>query len=129
MASYATGLRAESLAAAFLQRQGYQILRQNFRSRRGEIDLIALEDATLCFVEVRYRKGQRFGHPSGTVDRRKQGRIARTASYFLASVWQGPPCACRFDVVTIVGESAPEIVLLRHAFELPPTGTAGSYRY
>ena len=129
MASYATGVRAESLAAAFLQRQGYQILQQNFRIRRGEIDLIALEDATLCFVEVRYRQSGTFGHPSETISRLKQSRIARTASYFLARVWKGPGCACRFDVVTMVGDAKPELVLLRNAFEVPAAGSSGSYRY
>lgn len=122
MASYATGVRAESLAAAFLQRQGFQILRQNYRIRRGEIDLIALEDETLCFVEVRYRKRGTFGHPSATITRLKQSRIARTASYFLTSVWRGPSCACRFDVVTLIGADEPEIVLLRNAFEVPQGG-------
>ena len=124
MASYALGVRAEALAAAFLQQQGYQILQQNFRARRGEIDLIALEDKTLCFVEVRYRRLEGFGHPSGTVDRLKQRRIVRTAAVYLATAWTGPVCACRFDVVTLLGSNAtPEIVLLRHAFEAPP----GSY--
>ncbi len=128
MASYATGVRAESLAAAFLQRQGYQILQHNFRIRRGEIDLIAVEDAVLCFIEVRYRQGVRFGHPGATISRLKQSRIVRTASYFLASVWRGPRCACRFDVVTIVGDSPPQIELIRNAFEMP-AGSSNSYRY
>lgn len=117
MASYAEGVRAESLAAAFLRRQGFEILRQNFRARRGEIDLIALEAQTLCFVEVRYRRRANFGHPSHTVDRLKQSRIARTASLFLATSWKGPPCECRFDVVTILGQT--EIALLRNAFAVP----------
>ena len=134
MASYALGVRAESLAAAFLKQQGYQVLVQNFRIRRGEIDLIALEGATLCFVEVRYRRRGGFGHPSSTINRLKQRRIARTASYFLATTWKGPSCACRFDVVTLVGDgTAPapelkpklEIVLLRNAFEVP----AGNHWY
>jgi putative endonuclease len=124
MASYALGVRAEALAAVFLQQQGYQILRQNFRARRGEIDLIAMEDRTLCFVEVRYRRQGRFGHPSDTIGGIKQRRIARTAGVFLATAWTGPICACRFDVVTLLGDdAAPEIVLLRNAFEAP----AGSY--
>ena len=119
MGSYALGVRAESLAAAFLRQEGFQILQQNFRSHRGEIDLIALEDRTLCFVEVRYRGQDSYGHPSSTISRLKQQRIARTASVFLATRWAGPACACRFDVVTILGREPPEITLLRNAFELP----------
>ena len=123
MPSYALGVRAEALAATFLQEQGYQILRQNFRARRGEIDLVAMEDQTLCFVEVRYRRLGGFGHPSDTIDRLKQRRIVRTAGVFLTTAWTGPMCACRFDVVTILGNPTSEIVLLRNAFEAP----AGSY--
>lgn len=113
------GARAESWAAAYLAGLGFRILRQNFRARRGEIDLIAIEDETLCFVEVRYRRREDFAHPSSTVTRLKQRRIARTASLFLATCWSGPPCACRFDVVTIIGQPAPEITLLRNAFSVP----------
>ena len=119
MGSYALGVRAESLAAAFLRREGFQILQQNFRGRRGEIDLIALEDRTLCFAEVRYRGQARYGHPGSTISRLKQRRIIKTASVFLATRWVGPACACRFDVVTILGSELPEITLLRNAFELP----------
>lgn len=123
MASYAVGARAESLAAAFLTQLGFRILRQNFRARRGEIDLIAIEGETLCFVEVRYRRTEDFAHPSSTVSRLKQRRIARTASLFLTTCWAGPPCACRFDVVTIVSHPVPELTLLRDAFSVP----AGCY--
>jgi putative endonuclease len=119
MASYAAGVRAESLAARFLESQGYQLLRQNFRSKRGEIDLIAMEGQTLCFVEVRYRGHASFGHPTSTINRIKQRRIVRTASAFLTNVWTGPPCACRFDVISILGQEASEIVLLRNAFDAP----------
>src|SRR5262249_4302471 len=102
-----------------LQDQGYQILHQNFRSRRGEIDLVAMEGDTLCFVEVRYRRRETFGDPGSTVGGLKQHRIIKTAQAFLATAWAGPPCACRFDVVAIVGGTAPEIVLFRNAFEVP----------
>ncbi len=119
MGSYTLGVRAESLAAAFLRQEGFQVLQQNFRIRQGEIDLIALEDRTLCFVEVRYRGRDSYGHPSSTIGRLKQRRIIRTASVFLATRWVGPACACRFDVVTILGGEPPEITLLRNAFELP----------
>jgi len=53
------------------------------------------------------------------ISRLKQRRIIRTASVFLATRWVGPACACRFDVVTILGGEPPEITLLRNAFELP----------
>lgn len=107
------------MAASFLAQQGFRILRQNFRAKRGEIDLIALEGETLCFVEVRYRRKEDFAHPSSTVSQLKQKRIARTASLFLATCWAGPPCACRFDVVTMVSQPVPEITLLRDAFSAP----------
>jgi putative endonuclease len=119
MASSATGARAEALAARYLQAQGFQILRQNYRAYRVEIDIIALEGQTLCFVEVRYREHAEHGHPLSTISPLKQRRIAKTASAFLSNTWAGPRCACRFDVVTIVGKEAAEILLLRNAYEAP----------
>jgi len=91
---------AEDAAADFLRRQGYRIVRRNFAAPFGEIDLIALDDAMIVFVEVKSRASGEFGPPEVAVDRRKQARLRRIAQYFLER--QGlTEMPCRFDVVAL----------------------------
>src|SRR6266404_987923 len=123
------GRRGEELAAAYLQRLGYKIVATNFtlpvgRNRLGvpinvEIDLVAYQGQTLCFIEVKSRASDWFAPPQVNVDRRKQRQIARAArAYRRMFGLVGEPY--RYDVITIVfGEDdddasvAPEIELLR----------------
>jgi putative endonuclease len=86
---------------------------RNYRTRMGEIDLVAREGDTLVFVEVRLRSNARFGGAAESVDRRKRLRIESAARHFLARLQREP--ACRFDVVTLEGDSVAE--WLRGAFE------------
>ena len=58
-----TGAKAEAIACWFLKQQGYDVLEQNFYTKVGEIDIIAKEDQTLVFVEVKYRKDDKKGYP------------------------------------------------------------------
>ena len=78
------GQQKEELAAAWLERQGYEILEHNYRCRQGEIDLIARDGRYLVFIEVKYRNSAKCGDPLEAVDRRKQAKILYTAS----STWQ-----------------------------------------
>jgi putative endonuclease len=105
------GQRGESLAAAYLERAGYRLVAANFtipigRNRRGalvdgEIDLIAYEGATLCFIEVKTRTSDDFAAPETAVDRRKQRQISRAArAYRRAFGLTGAPY--RYDVISIV---------------------------
>ena len=111
----ARGRRAEDLAAAYLARQGYRLVQRNYRVRRGEIDLVAEEQRTLCFIEVRSRASTRFGHPLETIDRRKRQRLLRAAQHFLHR--HGDPAVpVRFDVLAIVLRPRLEITLVRGAF-------------
>ena len=124
----ALGRRGEELAAAYLQQLGYRIVATNFtlpvgRNRLGvpinvEIDLVAYQDNTLCFIEVKSRASDWFAPPQVNVDRRKQRQIARAArAYRRMFGLIGEPY--RYDVITVVfGEEAdarvvPEIELLR----------------
>lgn len=77
-----TGAEYESLAAEYLKRRGFRIIRRNFYCRGGEIDLIALDGDSLVFVEVKYRRTDTFGNPLEAVNATKQKRICRAASYF-----------------------------------------------
>ena len=96
----AVGAKFEALAAQYLREQGYTLVMQNFRSRRGEIDIIAKDGDTLVFVEVKYRTNRNAGSAEEAVDARKQYRIVQTARYYLLthglSEYTTP---CRFDVI------------------------------
>ena len=109
------GVEAEAAARVFLETLGYQILHVRYRFRGGEVDLIATEGETLCFVEVRSRAGRAPYAPEETVRSVKQHRLAKAAAHFLTHVWQQPPPPCRFDVVA-VQYPGPTIRLIRDAF-------------
>jgi len=109
----------ERMAARRLEAEGYRILDRNFRGRSGEIDFVAEEGDTLCFVEVKGRSGSWFGSPAEAVTLEKQRRIVRTAEEYLRRRRLGSP-RCRFDVVTILEEGERrEVVVMRDAFEDP----------
>jgi len=110
------GKAGEDLACDELTRRGYAILERRYRSRYGEIDIIARCGPTLVFVEVKARSGQAFGGGGAAVTRAKQQRIVRMAEDFMVRrrIVDQP---CRFDVVTVdVGRGAPRIEVYVHAF-------------
>ena len=79
------GAASEDQARYYLEAQGLKTLNRNFRTRRGEIDLVMLDSDTLVFVEVRYRKGDRYGSAAESVTYTKQRRISSAAKQFLLS--------------------------------------------
>jgi putative endonuclease len=97
------GKSGEELALRFLREQGYEIIRQNYRTPKGEIDLIARSDTTLIFIEVKTRRSKKFGSPEEAVDRTKQNRIRSIAKYFV-SQYQLFEHDCRFDIVSVIHE-------------------------
>ena len=107
------GALYEKRAGLFLEGQGLTILHYNFRSRYGEIDIVAKQESTVVFVEVKYRKDGRLGKPEEAVDFRKQRRICRMADYYRMIHKMGETFPVRFDVVAICGE---EITWYRNAF-------------
>jgi putative endonuclease len=111
------GKLGEDLAVRELERRGYAILARRFRTRHGEIDIIARDGGTLVFVEVKARETAEFGTAAEAVTRWKQRRLVRMAGYYLNSV-RGEIPACRFDVVTIMLDGAqPAIEVYRGAFD------------
>lgn len=108
----AAGGDAEERACQFLAGRGLAIVARNYRTRLGEIDLVARDGAVLVFVEVRLRSDARFGGAPESITWRKQRRIQAAARQYLARV-AGEP-ACRFDVIAIDGDA---IEWLRGAFE------------
>ncbi len=95
----AAGARAEALAAEFLVARGLTIVARNFRTRRGEIDLIARDGETLVFVEVRLRRSPNFGGAGRQHHRRQVRAPDRGGALYLAALGREPPC--RFDAVLL----------------------------
>lgn len=113
------GQQGETLACQYLSRQGYRIILRNYRTKLGEIDIIAEERGTLVFVEVKTRRGHKCGHPFEAVTSAKCRQISKSALLYLAEKGrEGHPA--RFDVVAVsfAGGAAPVIELIKNAFDL-----------
>ena len=111
-AAQSLGDAGEERAARFLESHGMTIVARNYRTRLGEIDLIARDGDVLVFVEVRLRADDRFGGAAASIGPAKQRRLAAAASAYLSRLGRAP--RCRFDVVTLErGEPA----WLRGAFD------------
>ena len=110
------GKLGEDLACDELARRGYVILARRYRTRYGEIDVIARAEDTLVFIEVKTRSGDRYGGSLAAVTSRKQQQIIRVALDFLVKerILDQP---CRFDVVTVdYKKGQPRIQVYPHAF-------------
>lgn len=112
------GKKGETVAVCYLKKQGYKIIDQNYRSKAGEIDIIAMEKKTLVFVEVKTRSSRSFGSPKWAITPKKKKAISMAALYYLKMTSQTDVDA-RFDVVSIlVQEEDTQIELVRNAFDL-----------
>ncbi len=112
------GQQAEALACRYLELRGLVLVKRNYRTRRGEIDLIMRAPGHLVFVEVRYRKRSRFGGPAETIGVAKQRRIIACAHAYLQKYPEQSPC--RFDVVSIERTGGSTIVdWIADAFHVP----------
>jgi putative endonuclease len=112
------GRKSEAIAAGQLKKQGYRILELNYRTKLGEIDIIAKDRDTIVFVEVKARKSNSFGNPKFAVTFQKQKKISMIALYYLKSTKQSNAKA-RFDVVSIVsGKGSLDLEIIKNAFEL-----------
>lgn len=112
--SRAIGADKERLAEKFLTGQRLSYVARNHRCRFGEIDLVMRDSEVLVFVEVRYRRSERFGTAAETVDARKQKRLIAAARHYL--LMHPTQCPCRFDVIAIGARD--EIQWIKHAFVL-----------
>ncbi len=101
------GKSGEHVAARFLRSRGIKILKQNYSSPVGEIDLIGLDRETLVFVEVKTRSPDSKGRPEEAVTIRKQKQITQTAVYFLKR-YRRQQASIRFDVVAITWPTKPQ---------------------
>ena len=95
------GERGECLAAGLLRRLGLEILARNYRATDGEVDIVARDDAVLCFVEVKTRHRRRHARPADAVGLEKRRRISRAARRYRRELgW--PAVIYRYDIVEVV---------------------------
>jgi putative endonuclease len=115
------GKSGEEIAVNFLKNSGYRVLMRNYKTKLGEIDIIAKDQDTLAFIEVKTRHSDRFGLPSEAVSEPKQRQISKVALSFLKEKGLLHKKA-RFDVVSIIYSSTekPKIDLIKDAFDLDP---------
>jgi putative endonuclease len=112
------GKIGEDLARKYLEKEGYKILEQNYRTKYAEIDLVAQKrdgifgKNKLVFIEVRTKIGENFGTPEDTLNRAKLWKVLQNAkSYSAFKQWDGP---ARIDAICIVLKPSMEVVRLTH---------------
>lgn len=117
------GIRGENAARDLLLKNGYKILERNYRSGLGEIDIIARDKGTLCFVEVKTRRSDRCGLPQEALIKSKQRQIAKSALVYLKEN-KFLDKKARFDVVWVAcANGIAQANLIKNAFELDESFT------
>jgi len=112
-----TGKKGETIAAAFLKKNGYRILETNYRCAFGEIDIVARDKDELVFVEVKTRSSIELGYPEQAVGIHKQKKMSQVALWYLEEK-KLTNTGSRFDVVAITkSDSQEEIKLIKNAFD------------
>ena len=91
----------EDIAAGYINNHGGKVIKRNFRTRQGEIDIIAKDGKYLCFIEVKYRSDDFFGEPQEAVNFRKQKHICKVSDFYLYSKYKSFDLPVRYDVVAI----------------------------
>ena len=119
------GELGERAAERFLKRAGLKFLTANFRSARGEIDLVFRDEDCLCFIEVKTRSSEDWSRPAAAVDKGKRRRLSQTGLDYLRLV-KNPPVKIRFDIVEVLLQNGRvrEVRYLPNAFPM-----AKPYRY
>jgi len=117
-ARQALGRKGEEVAVDFLKKQGYRIIKRNYRCRAGEIDIVVKEGSSLVFVEVKSRRSTHFGLPEEAVSYEKRRHLTRVALGYLTH-HRIKETKCRFDVVSVLmnENGVKEIRLIKNAFE------------
>jgi putative endonuclease len=96
------GGRGEMLAAGYLKHLGWEIVRTNYLSKGGEVDIIARRDGRLLFAEVKYRTNLELGHPAESITKDKLRRIRKAAVAYLQSDACVPHGAIKFDAICVM---------------------------
>lgn len=113
MRNYSIGKKGEGIAVKYLQNIGYKILDRNYRIRGGEIDIVAIENNTLVYIEAKTRSSAQFGTPEEAITPKKIKFIERTAAFYKLNA-NNLPINERIDVVTIMLNNETLIKLLKN---------------
>lgn len=105
-----TGKIGEGAAEGILVKKGYELVLRNFSTRFGEIDLIMRDGEKLVFVEVKTKKGLKFGTPEEMFTRGKYNKVKRMATVYL----KGKDVPCRIDMMAVELDQNNGVVALRH---------------
>ncbi len=109
------GKEGEELAVAFLSKKGYQIIEQNYRYRKAEVDIIAKKDRVLAFVEVKSRRSNYTERIADTVSKKKIKLLVMAADHYLIA--NEVDLEARFDIITILkNKQTFELTHLENAF-------------
>jgi putative endonuclease len=111
------GKEGEEIARRYLEKRGYRIVTANYRTRHGEIDLIARDGPTLVFIEVKTRTQQKFGSPFDALTARKCMSMAKVALHYLIN-HGGTEQPARFDVVSVRPGEKAEVEIVQNAFDI-----------
>src|ERR1039457_810834 len=119
MSNKSLGNYGESLARQYLQAQGYRILEENFRNKLGEIDLIAQDGKTICFVEVKTRQSLEQGQPYEAINPWKIRKLSQMATSYLKYKYHSLEILSRFDVISIVQDKENRLSIqhIKNAFD------------
>ncbi len=111
------GDQSEADALRHLQAAGLKLITRNYRCPGGELDLVMLDQQTLVFVEVRFRRDRNFGGALASINTRKQQRLLLAAQRFLQTHREYQKLRARFDVVSLEGDAgAPKLQWIKDAF-------------
>lgn len=117
---YHRGMQAEVAASDYLRKKGMQIVERNFRTRAGEIDIIARQNGVVIFVEVRARRIGGLVDPLESITPTKRSRLLKAIRFFVAT--RHVTSDCRVDVVAILWDRAGRIVQVDHIEDAFPLG-------
>ncbi len=108
-----TGILAEKIASSFLRSKGYKIIQTNYKAYIGEIDIVAINDDELVFIEVRGKTGQRFSSPQESIDKNKKYKLAALAQVYLQQNHNLPE-NYRIDIVGITFNDSGSVDNIEH---------------
>ncbi len=108
------GELGENIACKYLESKDYEIISKNYVKNHGEIDIIAKSDNVIIFIEVKYRKNLKFGHPLEAISQKKISKILETANLYI--IENEIKQDVRFDVISILGKDTIDILHLENAF-------------
>ena len=107
------GKKGESVAVRYLKKLGYKMVERNYRSKAGEIDIIAREKKTLVFVEVKTRSNDRFGYPEAAVTPKKRAHLLDAAQAFMQTL-PDTEYDWRIDVIAIRKQGSSKLAEIVH---------------